>query len=62
MQPQPQSAAPVDLTSLEGRTVCEVYTRVMGYHRPVAYWNTGKKQEHKDRKAFIIDPARYQEK
>ena len=30
----------------------EVFTRVMGYHRPVSYFNIGKKQEHKDRKMF----------
>ncbi len=33
----------------EERTRCEVWTRVMGYHRPVKFWNTGKQQEHADR-------------
>ena len=28
------------------RQRCEVWTRVMGYHRPVASFNTGKKGEH----------------
>jgi anaerobic ribonucleoside-triphosphate reductase len=37
----------------EERTRCEVYTRVMGYHRPVDCWNPGKQQEHKDRKYFV---------
>jgi len=32
--------------------VCDVYTRVMGYHRPVAYFNAGKQSEHRDRKHF----------
>lgn len=36
----------------EERTRCEVWCRVMGYHRPVSEWNAGKKQEHKDRVAF----------
>ena len=36
----------------EERTRCEVWTRVMGYHRPVAYFNTGKKGEFYDRKHF----------
>jgi anaerobic ribonucleoside-triphosphate reductase len=36
----------------EERTRCEVYSRVMGYHRPVAQWNIGKQQEHKDRVSF----------
>ena len=34
------------------RTRCEVWSRVMGYHRPVQNWNAGKQQEHKDRKKF----------
>ena len=28
------------------RTRCEVWTRVMGYHRPVAAFNVGKRAEH----------------
>lgn len=35
------------------RTKCIVYTRVMGYHRPVESFNIGKKGEHKERKQFI---------
>ena len=31
---------------------CLVYTRVMGYHRPVESFNIGKKGEHKQRKHF----------
>lgn len=34
------------------RRVCEVYSRVMGYHRAVEFWNNGKQQEHKDRRFF----------
>jgi len=34
------------------RTKCMVYTRVMGYHRPVESFNVGKKAEHKERKYF----------
>ncbi|PWG82149.1 anaerobic ribonucleoside-triphosphate reductase [Pararcticibacter amylolyticus] len=36
----------------EKRTKCLVYTRVMGYHRPVESFNTGKKGEHKQRTHF----------
>ncbi len=36
----------------EERTKCLVYTRVMGYHRPVESFNTGKKGEHMQRKHF----------
>jgi len=35
------------------RTKCIVYTRVMGYHRPVESFNIGKKGEHRQRKKFI---------
>ena len=29
---------------------CEVYSRVVGYYRPVSNWNIGKKQEFKERR------------
>ncbi len=34
------------------RTRCEVWTRVMGYHRPVQNFNVGKKSEHYSRTHF----------
>jgi anaerobic ribonucleoside-triphosphate reductase len=34
------------------RTKCEVYSRVVGYIRPVAQWNEGKQSEWCDRKTF----------
>jgi len=34
------------------RTRCEVWTRVMGYHRPVQNFNVGKKAEHYSRQHF----------
>ena len=34
------------------RTKCEVYSRVVGYLRPVFQWNEGKKEEFKDRKTY----------
>lgn len=36
----------------EERQPCEVWTRVMGYFRPVANFNVGKKAEHEERKYF----------
>jgi ribonucleoside-triphosphate reductase len=33
---------------------CEVYTRIVGYYRPVQQWNFGKQQEYKERKEFKI--------
>lgn len=41
----------VTLTDDE-RQPCEVWTRVMGYHRPVASFNIGKKGEHHERRFF----------
>lgn len=38
-------------TALE-RTKCEIYTRVMGYHRPVSSFNIGKKSEFYSRNYF----------
>ena len=34
-------------------TTCEVWTRVMGYHRPVSSFNIGKKGEHAERTPFV---------
>jgi len=31
----------------------EVYSRVVGYIRPVQQWNKGKKEEYKDRKEYV---------
>ena len=36
----------------EERQPCEVWTRVMGYHRPVASFNTGKKGEYAERRFY----------
>ena len=33
---------------------CEVYSRIVGYLRPVSQWNTGKQEEFKERKEFKI--------
>ncbi len=32
----------------------EVYSRVVGYYRPVNQWNKGKRQEFNDRKEITI--------
>jgi hypothetical protein len=39
------------------RQRCEVWTRVMGYHRPVASFNIGKQGEFAERKQFRLDPT-----
>lgn len=39
-----------------GKMPCEVYSRIVGYLRPVQNWNDGKKQEFADRKPFPVTP------
>lgn len=34
------------------RQACEVYSRIVGYIRPVQNWNAGKAEEFKDRKVY----------
>lgn len=43
--------------SNEERQPCEVWTRVMGYHRPVQSFNTGKKGEFAERVCFTEKQA-----
>lgn len=33
---------------------CEVYSRVVGYLRPIQNWNDGKQQEFADRQVFRV--------
>lgn len=33
---------------------CEIYSRVVGYLRPVKQWNKGKQEEFKQRKVFTL--------
>lgn len=33
---------------------CEVYSRIVGYLRPVQQWNEGKKKEFEKRKVFKV--------
>jgi len=44
----------VDKEGNKKRTKCEVYSRVVGYLRPVEQWNEGKAAEFKDRKYFEV--------
>lgn len=38
----------------EKRTKCLVFSRVVGYIRPVNRWNEGKEEEFNDRKMFNV--------
>ncbi len=44
--------APVIELDEQERTRCEIWTRVMGYHRPVSAWNPGKRAEHAERRYY----------
>ncbi|MBI4117763.1 MAG: hypothetical protein HY453_01635 [Parcubacteria group bacterium] len=37
------------------RQKCEVYSRVVGYLRPVQQWNDGKQAEYEDRKEYCTE-------
>lgn len=58
-----ESAAPTEnpqseaLPADDERTACEVWTRVMGYHRPVASFNKGKQGEYTERVCFAEPDA-----
>jgi len=43
----------------EERQPCEIWTRVMGYHRPLASFNIGKKGEFHERKFFCESRVRH---
>jgi hypothetical protein len=39
----------------ELRTRCEIWSRPVGYLRPVQHWNNGKKQEFQERRHFRLE-------
>ena len=49
---EPAAGAEISLRDDE-RQRCEVWTRVMGYHRPVASFNIGKQGEFHERVHFV---------
>jgi hypothetical protein len=49
-------AQPITLDDAE-RQPCEIWTRVMGYHRPVSSFNIGKQGEFHERTYFSESPA-----
>jgi hypothetical protein len=38
------------------RQRCEIWTRVMGYHRPMASFNIGKQGEFNERR-YLVEPG-----
>lgn len=45
----------------EERQECEIYTRVMGYFRPVSQFNKGKQSEFRERKWFSENHLKLQQ-
>ncbi|MBE7706392.1 MAG: ribonucleoside triphosphate reductase [Cyanobacteria bacterium SIG30] len=37
---------------------CEVYSRIVGYIRPINQWNKGKQAEFKNRKTFVVEDCK----
>ena len=44
--------------SLKNFQKCEVYSRVVGYLRPVQEFNVGKRAEYKDKKVYNLHKSR----
>jgi anaerobic ribonucleoside-triphosphate reductase len=49
---KPEETQP-DATS-ERKVRCEIYSRIVGYLRPVQNWHQGKQQEFRERKTFQV--------
>ena len=44
---------------MDRKIKCEIYTRVVGYFRPVDQWNKGKQQEFKERTTLKFNENNY---
>ncbi len=44
-----------DKASAAKKIPCEVYSRIVGYLRPVQDWNEGKQQEFAERKTYNVN-------
>ena len=54
VQQQVRASASAQQQADDERQPCEVWTRVMGYHRPVDSFNAGKRAEHAERRFFKL--------
>ena len=45
------------MSDKELKVPVEVYSRVVGYFRPVNQWNKGKQEEYRDRKVYRVEKA-----
>ena len=48
------SNVPEDAARPKRRVPCEVYSRIVGYLRPVQDWNEGKQQEFAERSVYVV--------
>jgi hypothetical protein len=55
--PTPSMTTPAIRLEDHERQPCEIWTRVMGYHRPVASFNPGKQAEFHERLFFTESRA-----
>jgi ribonucleoside-triphosphate reductase (formate) len=53
--------AVVEDEALEVRVPCEIYSRIVGYLRPVQAWNQGKQQEYEERQVFNVTVSEHVE-
>ncbi len=44
-------------SQVEVKVPCEVYSRIVGYLRPVQNWHQGKQQEFDERQTFRVPEA-----
>jgi anaerobic ribonucleoside-triphosphate reductase len=51
-----------DTPKTERQVPCEVYSRIVGYLRPVQDWNKGKRQEFSDREVYQVQDDSVQER
>lgn len=48
-------AMDINASRAESRRIpCEVYSRCVGYIRPLSQWNNGKREEFRERKTYKI--------
>jgi anaerobic ribonucleoside-triphosphate reductase len=45
------------MSEKEKKIPCEVYSRIVGYLRPVQNWNKGKRQEFEERRTYQVKIA-----
>ena len=55
------TSTPTDPIPEDKRTRCEVWTRVMGYHRPISQANAGKQAEFAERQEFRVENSEHSE-